>query len=55
MMKSVLDEAAAILLIARRTSAMKARLASRILASAAKGERDPVQPRIAALLGAADD
>jgi hypothetical protein len=55
LMKSVLDEAATILPVARRTSAMKARLASRILASAAKGERDPVQLRIAALLGGADD
>jgi hypothetical protein len=33
-MKSVLDEAATILPVARRTSAMKAGLASRILASA---------------------
>ena len=39
---------------AKRTSAMKAKLASRILAAAAKGERDPVQLRIAALLEVVD-
>jgi hypothetical protein len=53
--KSVLDEAATILPVARRTSAMKVRFASRILASAAKAKRDPVQLRTAALLGGADD
>jgi hypothetical protein len=36
LMNSVLDEAATVLPVARRTSAMKARLASRILASAPK-------------------
>ena len=55
LMKTVLDEAATILPEAQRTDAMKARLASRILASAARGERDPVQLRIAALLGSADE
>jgi hypothetical protein len=50
LMKSVLDEAATILPKTRQTSAMKVKLASRILAAAAKGERDPIQLRIAALL-----
>jgi hypothetical protein len=55
LMKTVLDDATINLPIAQRTDAMKARLASRILASAARGERDPVQLRIAALLGPADE
>jgi hypothetical protein len=55
LMKSALDEAATILPKARRTSAMKVKLASRILAAAAKGERDPIQLRIAALLEIVDD
>ena len=55
LMKTVLDEAATILPVAKRTSAMKAKLAARILASAAKGERDPIQLRIAALLEPADE
>lgn len=50
LMRSVLDEAAVILPKAERTSAMKVKLASRILAAAAKGERDPNKLRIAALL-----
>jgi len=50
LMRSALDEAAIILPKAERTSAMKAKLASRILAAAAKGERDPNKLRIAALL-----
>jgi hypothetical protein len=49
-MRSALDEAAIILPEAERTSVMKAKLASRILAAAAKGERDPNRLRIAALL-----
>jgi hypothetical protein len=55
MMKTVLDEAATILPVTKRTSAMKAKLAARILASAASGERDPIQLRIAALLEPADE
>ena len=51
LMRSALDEAVIILPKAERTSAMKAELASRILAAAAKGERDPNKLRIAALLG----
>ena len=50
LMRSALDEAAITLPEVERTSAMKAKLASRILAAAAKGERDPNKLRIAALL-----
>jgi hypothetical protein len=55
LMKSALDEASTILPQAKRTSAMKVKLASRILAAASKGERDPIQLRIAALLEVVDD
>jgi hypothetical protein len=55
LMRTVLDDAATGLPAAQRTDAMKARLASRILASAAKGVRDPIQLRIAALLGSIDE
>jgi hypothetical protein len=50
LMKAVLDDAAAMVPEAKRTSAMKAEIATHILASAAKGERDPVALRVAALL-----
>ena len=50
LMKAVLDDAAAMLPEAKRTSAVKAEIASHILACAAKGERDPVALRMAALL-----
>ncbi len=49
LMRAVLDDAAAMLPEAKRTSAMKAEIASHILASAAKGERDPAALRMAAL------
>jgi hypothetical protein len=49
-MKAVLDDAAAMLPEAKRTSTMKAEIASHILACAAKGERDPTRLKIAALL-----
>jgi hypothetical protein len=49
LMRAVLDDAAVMLPEAKRTSAMKAEIASHILACAAKGERDPVALRIAAL------
>jgi len=49
LMRAVLDDAAVMLTEAKRTSAMKAEIASNILACAAKGERDPVALRIAAL------
>ncbi len=50
LMKAVLDDATAMLPEAKRTSTMKAEIASRILACAAKGERDRVTLRVAALL-----
>ncbi len=49
LMKAVLDDAAAMLPEAKRTSTMKAEIASHILACAAKGERDPTALKIAAL------
>jgi hypothetical protein len=49
LMKAVLDEAAATLPEAKRTSAMKAEIASHILACAAKGERNPTTLKIVAL------
>ena len=53
LMKAVLDDATAMLPEAKRTSTMKAEIASQILAYAAKGERDPVALKMAALLGLA--
>jgi hypothetical protein len=50
LMKSVLDDATAMLPEAKRTSTMKAEIASHILASAAKGERDPIALKMGALL-----
>jgi hypothetical protein len=50
LMKSVLDDATIMLPEAKRTSAMKAQIASHILACAAKGERDPLALKMAALL-----
>jgi hypothetical protein len=55
LMKSALDGAATMLPPAKRTPGAKLRLASRIIAAAAKGECDPVQLRIAALLEIVDD
>jgi hypothetical protein len=49
LMKMVLEDAASTLPEAERTSNMKAEIASRILACAAKGERDPKILKIAAL------
>ncbi len=49
LMKAVLDDAAAMLPEAKRTSTMKAEIASNILACAAKGERNPTTLKIAAL------
>jgi hypothetical protein len=54
LMRSALDEAALILPKAERTSTVKVKLASRILAAAVKGERDPNKLRIAALLEEVD-
>ena len=50
LMKAVLDDAARTLPEAKRTSAMKAELASHILACAAKGESDPIVLKMNALL-----
>jgi hypothetical protein len=50
LMRAVLDDAAAMLPEAKRTSTMKAEIASQILACAAKGERDPIALKTAALL-----
>jgi hypothetical protein len=49
LMKAVLDDAAAMLPEAKRTSTMKAEIASHILRCAAKGERNPTTLKIAAL------
>jgi hypothetical protein len=49
-MRAVLDDVIATLPAATRTSSMKAEIASRILACAAKGERDPVALRKSALI-----
>jgi hypothetical protein len=54
LMKAVLDDAAAMLPEAKRTSAIKAEIASQILACAAKGERDPIALKMAALLAVVD-
>jgi len=49
LMRSVLEEATAMLPEAMRTSTVKADIASGILACAAKGERDPTVLKSAAL------
>jgi hypothetical protein len=49
LMRAVLEDATAMLPESKRTSTMKAEIASQILASAAKGERDPIALRVAAL------
>ena len=54
LMKAVLDDAAAMLPEAKRTSTMKAEIASHILACAAKGERNPTSLKIAALSAVVD-
>jgi hypothetical protein len=50
LMKVVLDDATATLPEAKRTSTMKAEIASHILACAANGERNPATLKTAALL-----
>jgi len=50
LMRAVLDNAVAALPEAKRTSTMTAEIASRILACAAKGERDPAKLKSTALL-----
>jgi hypothetical protein len=50
LMKAVLDEAVMMLPEAKRTSVVKAEIASHILACAAKGERDPAVLKMKAVL-----
>jgi hypothetical protein len=45
LMKLVLDDVTAMLPEAKRTSTIKAEIASKILAYAARGERDPIAMR----------
>jgi hypothetical protein len=54
LMKTVLEDATAMLPEAKRTSVMKAEIASHILACAAKGERNPMTLKIAALSAIVD-
>jgi hypothetical protein len=54
LMKAVLDSATATLPEAKRTSAMKAEIASQILACATKGERNPMALEVAGLLAVVD-
>jgi hypothetical protein len=54
LMRSVLEEATLMLPEAKRTSTIKADVASKILACAAKGERDPVVLKSVALAAAVD-
>ena len=49
LMKAVLEDAAATLPEAKRTSAMKAEIAAHILAIAGRGERNPAALKMAAL------
>lgn len=49
LMKFVLEEATAMLPEAKRTSTVKADMASAILARAAQGERDPIALKAAAI------
>jgi hypothetical protein len=55
LLQTTLDEVVTMLPAPSRTPSMRNRLASRIMAAAAKGERDPVQLRISALLAPADE
>ena len=50
LMRAILDEATAMLPEAKRTSQMKAEIASHILACTANGERDPIRLKAMALL-----
>jgi hypothetical protein len=54
LIRTVLDDATAMLPEAKRTSAIKAEIASHILTCAASGERDPVALKMAALLAVVD-
>ncbi len=50
LLRTILDEVAALLPAKKRTSETKTLMAHRILVCAAKGERDPVRLRTAAIL-----
>jgi hypothetical protein len=54
LMQAVLDDASATLPQWKRTSAIKAEMASNILAGAAKGERNPFALKVRALLTVVD-
>jgi hypothetical protein len=54
LMRSVLDDAMLTVPEPKRTSAMKAEIASHILSCAAKGQRDPSELKMAALLAVVD-
>jgi hypothetical protein len=54
LMQAVLEDAAATLPPSKRTSAIKAEMASNILAGAAKGERNPTVLKMRALLTVVD-
>jgi hypothetical protein len=55
LMKAVLEEAAATLPEAKRTSTMKAEIACKILACAAQGERDPAVLKMRALMAVVEN
>ena len=54
LMRAVLDDATATLPEAKRTSQIKAEIASHILAAAAEGERDPIALKAKALSAVVD-
>ena len=54
LMAAVLDDAIRMLPVSKRTSSLKAELASHILACAAKGERNSIALKTAALLAIAE-
>ena len=54
LMQAVLEDATATLPLSKRTSAIKAEMASNILAGAAKGERNPAVLKVRALLTVID-
>ena len=54
LMRTVLDDVTATLPQAKRTSQIKAEIASHILASAADGERDPIALKAKAMLAAVE-
>jgi len=54
LMRAVLEDATSTLPEAKRTSTMKAEIASRILGCAANGERDPIKLKMAAMSAMAE-